>query len=124
MKATNYNIAIIEGDLDVLPMIDEVTIAIPVEEDGFPDSKNGMFWLDNMHFKICADGRNGVEEITGAKLNELEKKPMILTKGCFAMQKGSEWCLDGLHYNVNLAYALVEAGVLKYQFAQTLFEAP
>ena len=120
MKATNYNIAIIEGDLDVLPMIDEVTIAIPVEEDGFCDSTS---ILDNMHFKICADGRNGVEEITGAKLNELEKKPMILTKGCFAMQKGSEWCLDGLHYNVNLAHALVEAGVLKYQFAQTLFEA-
>ena len=120
MKATHYKIATIEGDLDVLPMIDEATIAIPVEEDGFPD------WdaiLDNMHFKICVHGHNRIEEMTEDQLNELEEKPMILTSGCFAMQKGSEMCLDGLHYNVNLVHALCDAGVLKYQFAQTLFEA-
>ena len=105
---TSYNAFTIQGDLDSLTMFgDAITIAIPTQLKGFTESIERQSVTASM-LELKARNRSTVDPID----------VQALEPGCFAPSTSD---LDGLFYNVNFVYTLVEEGYLKEPFAQSLF---
>ena len=106
-----YRMRTIKGDLDSLTMFgDGITVAIPVDEDGWSPLAYRMRCDDPPH-PISEEARDAIPE-----------NALILTKGCFAFGKLADpGGLDALHYEINFIYTLVEEGFLKRPFALSLF---